>query len=119
MSSELSIEITGLRLFGAHGLYYEEALVENEFEINVILSFHPTEQITELDQTLDYVIAIQVIGKEFEKPTKLLETLAIRIALKLKDTFNSISGQDIHIVKLHAPITSFTGDVGVRYRQNY
>src|SRR5688572_22315059 len=119
MKEEISIEITKLKLFGAHGLYMEETLLENEFELNIILTCHPPAEITKLDQTPDYSRAIQLIKLEFEKPSKLLETLAMRIAGKLKETFPSIISQEVQIIKLHAPIASFRGEVGVRYKKEY
>ena len=119
LSEEISIEITKLKLFGAHGLYVEETLLENEFELNIILSYHPPSEITSLDQTLDYVKALQIVKEEFSQPSKLLETLAMRMAVKLKAAFSSIIRQEIHIVKLHAPIASFIGQVGIRYKKDY
>jgi dihydroneopterin aldolase len=119
LSEEISIEITKLKLFGAHGLYVEETLLENEFELSIILTCHPPAEITRLDQTLDYVIALEIVKEEFSQPSKLLETLAQRIAVKLKAAFPSIIRQEVHIVKLHAPIVTFRGEVGVRYKKEY
>ena len=119
LSEEISIEITKLKLFGAHGLYVDETLLENEFELNIILTYYPSSEITSIDQTLDYVKALQIVEEEFSQPSKLLEPLAMRIAVKLKEAFPSITRQEIHIVKLHAPIVSFRGEVGVRYKKEY
>ena len=119
MNEEISIEITKLKLFGAHGLYVEETFLENEFELNIILTCHPPAEITRLDQTLDYVKALEIVKEEFSHPSKLLEPLAMRIAVKLKEVFPSVIKQEIHIVKLHAPVVSFRGEVGVRYKKEY
>lgn len=119
MREEISIEITKLKLFGAHGLYMEETLLENEFELNVKLTYPPPSEIISIDQTLDYVKALQIVKEQFEQPSQLLETLAMRIAVKLKEAFATISKQEIHIVKLHPPIVSFRGEVGVRYFKEY
>ena len=119
MKEEISIEITRLRLFGAHGLYMEETLLENEFELNIIIQFQLSSEITRIDQTIDYVKALAIVKEQFEQPSKLLETLAMRIALKLTDAFHTIISQEIHIIKLHAPIPFFRGEVGVRYRREY
>jgi 7,8-dihydroneopterin aldolase/epimerase/oxygenase len=119
LPEEFSIEITSLRLFGAHGIYYEETLVQNEFELNVRMKYFPEAIIENIDQTLDYVKAFQVIKTEFDTPTPLLETLAQMIAVKLKEVFPVIHFLEVHIIKLHAPITSFTGEVGIRYQKNF
>lgn len=119
LNATLSIEISKLRLFGSHGMYVEESLVENEFEINVMLQYRPGGIITGIDQTINYVKAYEVIRLEFEKPTPLLETLAMRIAESLFIQFPHMILQEVHILKLHAPIQQFTGSVGVRYRKEY
>jgi 7,8-dihydroneopterin aldolase/epimerase/oxygenase len=119
LKEEISIEITKLKLFGAHGLFMEETLLENEFELNIILTYQPPEEITSIDQTLDYVKALEIVKAEFLQPSRLLETLALRIATKLKQSFPNIISQEINIIKLHPPIPSFRGEVGIRYKKEY
>ena len=115
----MQIEITGLRLFGAHGLYQEETLVENEFELNLIIAYTPPAVITAIEETPDYSKAIEIIKEQFQNPSELLEPLAMKIAEKLRENFPLILRQEINIVKLHAPISAFRGKVGIRYIKEY
>ena len=119
METILSIEITGLRIFGKHGVYHEESMVENEFELDVVLRYFPPSQINSLDQTIDYLKALEVVKKRFAQPSALLESLVIGMSEELKQSFPEITSLEISVKKIHPPIPSFTGSVGIRYSKNF
>ena len=112
------IELTSLRFFAAHGLYEEESVVGNAFEVDLKLyTSAPQEEITDISQTINYVEAYETVQEVFKNTRPLLEMLATQIAQKLKEQFPTIEGIEVSIRKLQPPIAGFTGTVGVSYRK--
>ena len=75
------IEINGLRLFARHGVFEEERINGNTFELTVHLCY-PIENAMQSDNvadTLNYAEAIEIIRKEMEIPSRLLEHVVGRI----------------------------------------
>ena len=75
---EGSIEINGLRLFGRHGVYEEELLNGNTFELTLLLDYDISRPMIsdDINDTLNYAQAVEIIRKEMETPSKLLEHVA-------------------------------------------
>jgi dihydroneopterin aldolase len=109
------IHLHQLKFYSFHGVHEEETIFGNEYEVNVDVGFTEKKKITALHQTINYVSVYQLIKKEMDKPTPLLETLAQSIAEVINKMDNRITSIVISIKKLNPPITSFTGNVGVTY----
>lgn len=110
-----TIHLHNLRFFGFHGLYEAEKLLGNEFEVQISIhvDVSPTQANTE--PPLDYVEAYDIIRECMNRPTPLLEDLAMTIARRLLDKFPVASKVHISLFKLHPPITAFEGKVGVEF----
>ena len=120
MSSTFDIQLHGLRFTAAHGVYEEEARTGNEFEVNIRLSVKaPKKTVTALDDTINYGEVYQTVKTVFLQRKALLETIAMETAAALKTQFPLIQSLSIQIIKLHPPITSFTGSVSVTYNKAY
>ena len=120
MPATLTIFLHQLRFFAYHGLYPEERKTGNDFEVNLSVSYTPPEGIiTDLSATINYERLFALLQEQMQLPRGLLETLAMEIAETIHSTFPGIKSLDISITKLHAPITSFTGQVGTRYYKEY
>ncbi len=116
MASLLTIAVTNLHFFAHHGLYEEELLTGNEFEVNVFVSYAPQQHVVEhLHDTINYAELYALIREEMQKNRKLLETLAMELAELIHQRFPEVRTAEIQITKLKAPIDQFTGNVGVRY----
>ena len=116
LAAQFTIELNGLRLFEGPGLYAEEGLVGNEFEIDIAIDYTASlKAVSTIDQTVNYVEVYQIIQDEFRQRQDLLETHAIHIADRLEKQFPGIESLRIYIRKLHPPISNFMGSVGVTY----
>ncbi|MBA2744692.1 MAG: dihydroneopterin aldolase [Flavisolibacter sp.] len=112
----MTISLQNIRLKGAHGIHVEERLVKNEFELNVDLKYNPAgEVIQSIKETIDYVSVFELVKAEFDKPTALLETLAMRMAGEIIKQHKQVCFISINIKKLHPPIEKFKGAVGITY----
>ncbi|MDQ3276938.1 MAG: dihydroneopterin aldolase [Bacteroidota bacterium] len=120
MSSHFTIQLNQLRFFAAHGVYAQEALAGNEFEVDIALKVEaPEERITALEQTINYAEVYRITKEIFEVRRALLETLAMEIAESLKQAFPALLQTTIQITKLNPPIAAFTGSVSVTYHKDF
>ena len=120
MAGHFTIELKGLRFFAEHGMYHEEMLVGNEFEVDVLIGCKsPKKKITSIEQTVNYVEVYRILQEEFAQRRFLLETLAMDIADKIETQFNEIEKISICIRKMNPPITNFSGSVAVSYSKTF
>ncbi|MDE6370139.1 MAG: dihydroneopterin aldolase [Duncaniella sp.] len=111
-----TVEINELRLFAHHGVMEQERIVGNEFTVTVHLRYpmHKAIHDDNLDGTLNYAEAVEVICREMSMPSALLEHVAGRIHVALTDRWPLIEGGMIRIAKVTPPIPAQMKDVAVR-----
>lgn len=109
---EFQLKLSDLRIHGYHGVLEEERICGNEFAVNCTVSF-TANKIKHLNDTINYVDVYSVIKDNFMKPTPLLETLAQHIVKDIFEMDERIKKVYIEIDKLSAPITNFSGRVGI------
>ena len=118
MPGQFTIELKNLRFFAEHGLYAEEALLGNEFEVDISIRKHaPDTIVSSVDQTVDYVEVFRIVQEEFSKRKPLLETCAMTIAARIRDAFQDLKTISVSVRKLHPPIINFIGSVGINYTE--
>jgi dihydroneopterin aldolase len=115
----LTIHLHHLEFFAYHGLYQDEQINGNNFEVNVDINTSADEKIESLHQTIDYVSIYEIIHKRMQHPTPLLETLAQGIIHDIHVFDNRIQSITISIKKLSPPIKDFKGQVGVTIRKDF
>ena len=113
------IALTGLRVFGRHGVFDFERADGQEFVVDVELELDTRAAAAsdELSDTVDYgALATglaEVVGGE---PVSLLETLAARLAdVCLRDV--RVAAATVTVHKPQAPIPLSFADVAVRIRR--
>ena len=115
----ITVQINKLKLFGYHGVHKEEAIVGGQFEINIAVCYEETGFISELYETINYVNILEVTKKIFAVKNDLLESVAQNIAAEIFEENNFIKNINISIEKLNAPISNFTGTVGIIFSKSY
>ena len=120
MEGIITVELKQLCFFAYHGLYPEERKTGNEFEVDISVSYQPTQgTITDITETINYASLYELVKKEMAQPTDLLETVAMNIAAKIKMNFSQTKKVSISISKLHPPIVQFTGKVSVSFEKEF
>ena len=114
-----TIHLHNLKFFARHGLHEEETITGGQFELSVDIDFDSKETIRKMDQTINYVTVYQVISKHMLQPEPLLETLAQQIAEEIHSLDTRIRKINIRINKMHPPISSFNGQVGVTFQKEF
>ncbi len=115
----LSIHLHNLHFFSFHGLHEEEAVLGNEYEVNLAVSFQPRNfPVRELEETLDYTKLYKLVKLRMAQPTPLLETIATEIVEAIRSQHSQVQKISISIKKLYPPINNFEGAVGVSFEWN-
>jgi dihydroneopterin aldolase len=112
----LSIHLHNLRFFAHHGIYEEEKILGNEFELNITVKHSPQRlPVKHLEDTVDYIAVYELVKKRMAIPTPLLETLATEIAQQILLQFVLAEEVFLSIRKLHPPVSQLQGSVGVSF----
>ena len=114
-----TIHLKNLVFFAYHGVHEEETVLGTDFEVSVSVTFNAPEKITGLHETINYATVYEIVKKHFSQPEKLLETLAQNITQDIHKVDDRITSINITIDKKNAPISNFTGVVGVTYSKSY
>lgn len=114
----LSIHLHNLHFFSYHGLYEEERVLGNHFELNLDVKHGPKRlPVQELADTVDYVSVYELVRERMAIPTPLLETVVTEIAKEILIRFALAEEVFISIRKMYPPIPHMhaRGSVGVSF----
>ncbi len=112
----LSIHLHNIRLTAHHGLYEEEKLLGNTFELDITIQHHtPKLPVKHMSDTIDYVAVYELVKKRMSVPTPLLETVVSEIAMEILTQFHLAEEVKVSIKKLYPPIARMQGCVGVGF----
>lgn len=100
------IQLNGLTFFAFHGAIPQERVVGNYFllDLEVTTDFSKAMQNDRLNGTIDYVAIFEVLKREMQTPSKLLENVAGRLCTSLFKNFPSITDIHIKLQKTNPPI---------------
>ena len=113
----LTIHLNNLIFHAYHGIYKEEKIIGNDFEVNIEVTFNAKQEIIDIDQTVNYVAIHGIIKKVMDTPTQLLETVVQQIVAQIKLFDSKITSVMVSIKKLNPAIENFKGTVGISYTQ--
>jgi dihydroneopterin aldolase len=106
----LSVSLHGIRLHAPHGLYPQEHVLGNDFEVDVDVFINVTHN--QPWPFVDYALIQNIVANVFEQPGQLLETFVHNIYSALKLNIANTEKIKVAVRKLHPPLN---GDV--RYAQ--
>ena len=106
-----TVGLEDVRFHAPHGFYEEEALMGNEFSIDVAVDTDVAMAATtdDLAGTVNYATIYYLLQAEMKKPTQLLEALAYRIANRIMEQFDGVVGVRLKLRKLHPPLGGRVG----------
>jgi dihydroneopterin aldolase len=114
------IAIEGMEFFAYHGCFPEEQIIGNKFIVDVWMEVDTREAADSdnLSQTVNYQHVYEVIKKEMEVTSKLLEHLGQRIINAVCAGFPSVEKISVKVSKLNPPIGGKVDRVSVLMNQN-
>ncbi|MFO7722322.1 MAG: dihydroneopterin aldolase [Bacteroidales bacterium] len=100
------IRIKGMDFYSFHGHFAEEQLIGTHFSVDLSVETDTTkaEQSDHLSDTLDYQALYKVVKSEMGKDSKLLEHVARRIIVAVKEHFPAITRVYVTVAKLNPPL---------------
>ncbi len=99
-----------MRFFAYHGVLPQETKVGNHYVVNIRMDADLSlacESDNVVD-TINYAIIYELVKAEMQKPSKLLEHVAMRIYKSIKTAFPEILNMEVRLRKNNPPIR---GDV--------
>jgi dihydroneopterin aldolase len=100
------VALEGLEFHAFHGVYPHERESGNWFEIDITVDtdFSVAAEQDELTGTVNYESLFKIVRQEMEIPSKLLETVAGKIADNVLNTFPQAESVELKISKINPPI---------------
>ncbi len=107
---EYQVALEEVRFFAFHGLFPEERILGNWFVLTVrVAKNRNTISFDQLDQTFDYGVIYGICKEIMAEPVDLLETVADRIAERIKQSFKDVARFEIHLKKENPPLGMLQG----------
>jgi dihydroneopterin aldolase len=104
--TKAQIELRGLVFFAYHGVLPAERERGNTFVVDLALDADVERAVytDDLHDTVNYAEVYEVVKREMDVPSFLLEHVCGRIATALLDTFPALSCVCVEVVKKNPPI---------------
>jgi 7,8-dihydroneopterin aldolase/epimerase/oxygenase len=104
MTGKVALE--GLEFHAFHGVYPHERVSGNWFEVDISVETDFTQGAAtdELAGTVNYETLFEIVKKEMEQPSKLLETVAGKIVDEVLTQLPAVTQVDLKISKVNPPI---------------
>ncbi len=109
----LTVSLHGIKLTAPHGLYPQEHILGNSFEIDVDI-WLPDAQPWPF---ADYTIIQKTVRTVFETEGQLLETFVYHIHTALKGQFSYAEKIRVQVKKLHPPMQGDVAFSSVTYEK--
>lgn len=109
------IRLVGLRFHAYHGVAAQERLVGNDYEVDLRLHVDVERAVLsdEVADTVNYAEVFQVVRKQMERPSDLVEHVAGRIAQALLDQWPQVADVSIVLTKRNPPMGADCQGAGV------
>lgn len=114
MSNNL-ILIEGIKCYGYHGCFAEEAVTGGNYIVDVTIEtdFEKAATTDDLHETIDYAKVVEMVRTEMAIRSKLIEHVAKRIYDSLKKEFPKIKKLEVKVIKLNPPVNGGVEKVSV------
>lgn len=114
------IELKNMKFYARHGVFEQEYKVGNTFSIDLKLFLDLTRAISsdDLRDTINYAEVYNLIKKEMDTPSHLLEHVAGRIIHQLKEAFPAIKKIEIRLAKKNPPMGADIDEVAIVITDN-
>lgn len=116
MMQELFIE--DIRLHAYHGCLEEEGKIGGKYriDIKVVADLNECADTDDLNRTVDYVVVYNLVKEEMAIRSKLIETVAKRIALKLQAQYAWVLEWEVSLTKFNPPVGGSLGQSRVVWK---
>lgn len=100
------IKLRNIRTFSHHGCLAEETKIGSDYSVDIDIKadLRKACDSDDLADTVDYVLLNRIVKEEMAIPSKLLETVAKRIVMRVFQESPMVSTIKISVSKINPPI---------------
>ncbi|MBR1593544.1 MAG: dihydroneopterin aldolase [Alloprevotella sp.] len=109
----MEIRLHNLRFRARHGCLPQERVVGGDYSVSLLLEVNVDDAATAHDDlrgTVDYAAVYEVVKREMEKPSNLLEHVAARIGKGILRDFSRVASVEVTVKKCAPPIPGIDCD---------
>lgn len=112
-----TITLENIRLYAYHGCLEEETVIGSDYRVDVEVQapLDKAANSDDLEDTADYVTIHHIVKEEMSVPSKLLEHVARRIAVRILDEIPIVQKGKVVVAKVNPPIGGDVASVSVSY----
>ncbi|NMC37206.1 MAG: dihydroneopterin aldolase [Bacteroidales bacterium] len=109
------IHIENMEFYAFHGHYKEEQKVGNKFMVDLVIETDMTKpaESDNLKDAVNYQQAYQIVKRQMEKKSYLLENIAGRILNAIYEEMEGIKKATVKVAKINPPMGGKIGSVSV------
>jgi dihydroneopterin aldolase len=115
-----NLYIEDIRLHAYHGCLEEESKIGGKYRIDIkaTADFNQCADSDDLTKTVDYVVVYDLVKNEMAVRSKLIEAVAKRIALKLKEQYDWVNAWEVSLTKFNPPVGGNLGQSRIVWKLN-
>ena len=116
--TQSSIQLHDLRFYAYHGVMEQERHVGGEYLVSLSVEADLSRPMVSDDvaDTINYAALYEVVAREMDQPSKLLEHVAGRIAQRVLADFPLVDALSIRITKCNPPMGADSKGASVELR---
>lgn len=109
------IEVKDIRVYAHHGCLVEEERIGGNYVVDLFIDADLTKsfETDALADTIDYVRLNRIVAEEMAVRSKLIEHVAHRILVRIKESDPRVIRAGVKVRKLAPPINGDVGEVSV------
>jgi len=114
------IHVSGIRCYAYHGCNEEEQRIGGHYivDIEINTDFDTAALTDDLSKTVDYVEVYEIVKKQMETRSRLIEHVARRIGDALMNQIERIQQVAVKVTKFHPPINGDVEKVSTEIRKS-
>lgn len=101
-----TVALEGIEFFAYHGVSDEEQKIGNRYtiDVNITTDFTEAARFDRLEGTVNYAIVYEIVAKQMQKSTRLLEHIAHQIIEECRKVYPDIETIEVSVSKHNPPI---------------
>ncbi len=120
---QMTIQITldAMKFYSYHGVGAQERKVGNTFVADLVLSAPIEEAVKSgaIEDTINYATVYDIVKREMAIPSNLLEHVAGRILVALKEAFPELLAIELRLSKMNPPLGGDLRSASVILKETY
>ena len=100
------VEVKNIRVYAYHGCLAEEEIIGSKYRVDIKVKADLKKSCLSdnLEDTVDYVLLNSIVVKEMKKPSKLLESVALRIIRSIFIECEIVDWAFVSVAKINPPL---------------